>query len=235
MNNSAPLLGLCEVRKSFGPAEVLRDLSLTLNAGEIIGFLGRNGSGKTTTMRIILNLLHKDHGQIYFQGKDTAHDPGYLKKIGYVPQSGGLLDDLSLRENLRCFAALYGLSPQKFAEKLAYYLSEFKMGHLAHARLKTFSKGMKQKVNIIRALIHEPVFLLLDEPLTGLDPWEQDNAIRVLQAFYGTGGKTIFFSSHILADIQKLATRVLLLDHGRIEREFTPEENVSEQIKALFV
>lgn len=225
------LLELCDIEKSFGMSSVLNRLSFSLKLGEIVGFLGKNGSGKTTTMRIILNLLCKDAGSVRFAGKETTADSSYLRKIGYVQQSGGLIEELTLKENLYFFAGLYGFRNREFAKRFTWYMNEFHMNHLASAYIKTFSKGMKQKVTLIRALLHDPQFLILDEPFTSLDPWEQENAIDVLHKFHAQGGKTILLSSHILGDIEKLTTRVLLLNNGKIEKEFNGTDKITEQIR----
>jgi ABC-2 type transport system ATP-binding protein len=228
------MLEIRGIQKSFGSRRVLQDISLTVAEGECIGFLGRNGSGKTTTIRVILNLLRKDAGSIHFQGQGVGSDIGYLRRIGYVQQNGGLLDDLTLAENLTFFARLHRIAESESRARVLRSVRAFDMDRWTDAPIKTFSQGMKQKVKLMRALLHDPALLILDEPLTSLDPWEQENAVRVLRDFLQKPGKAVFLSSHVIPDIQKLATRILFLNEGKIERELLPRD-VTEQIRSLFV
>lgn len=198
--------------KSYGRVQALRGIDLEIHRGEIFGFLGPNGAGKTTTIRCLLDLIRPDTGTLRVLGLDPQTDPVAVHaRTGYLPGELALEDNLTAEQQLRFFAALRGKRldwgyVRQLAERLTLDLRR---------PIKNLSKGNKQKVGVIQALMHRPEVLLLDEPTAGLDPLLQHEVLRlVLEA--RAQGATVFFSSHILSEVQEIADRVGIIRQGRL-------------------
>ena len=184
--------------------------------GQIIGYIGPNGAGKSTTVKIMLGLVDGYGGKVELFGQDISDgNPAYKRRIGYVPENAEAYDTLTALEYLQFTGELYGMDQADAKEKALRLLSEFDLADVAHKRLSSFSKGMKQKALIISSLLHDPDLLFLDEPLSGLDA----NSIMIIQellAQLAAQGKTIFYSSHIMDLVEKISNRIVLLVEGKV-------------------
>ena len=202
--------------KSFGESEALRGVTFTARAGEVTGYLGANGAGKSTTLKIIAGLLVPSEGQVVVMGHDVAASPLEVKRrIGYVPESGALYTSLTPNEYLSLVAELHRMDRALAAERIGQLLGAFDVAEAADRQIETLSKGMRQKVLIAGALIHDPEVLLLDEPLNGLDL----NAVLALRRIIESltaRGNTVLYSSHILEVVERMASRVVVIDHGKV-------------------
>ncbi len=205
---------LRDVHKSLGGRPVLRGVSFSVPQGEIFGYLGPNGAGKTTTIRIILGLLRPDAGVVEVAGREEG-------KVGFVLENDGLLDGLTPEGNLGLYARLYGMRDwRRRAQELLELVGL--RGEL-HRKVGAFSRGMRQRLALARALLPDPVLLVLDEPTVGLDPTGQME-LRALIRELSLQGYTIFFSSHNLDEVQRLCHRIALIHRGRIRLEGRTEE-----------
>jgi ABC-2 type transport system ATP-binding protein len=198
--------------KSYGRVQALRDLNLTVQRGEIFGFLGPNGAGKTTTIRCLLDLIRPQQGEIRVLGRDPRRDPvGVRACCGYLPGELNVDDNLTVQDLLRYFISVRrGQAEWKAASELAERLSL----DLSQP-IKNLSKGNKQKVGLVQALMHRPPVLLLDEPTSGLDPLVQQTVLSMVSEARQAGA-TIFFSSHILSEVQSIAERVGIIRQGSL-------------------
>ena len=204
------------LRKSFGSQVALQEVDFMVPGGEIFGFIGPNGAGKTTTIRILATLALPDSGTATIGGVPVAEDPHAVRElIGYMPDFFGVYDRLTSIEYLEFYAACHGL-PHRRRRAVAHELLELvDLGGRADDQVDTLSRGMKQRLCLARALVHDPQVLLLDEPASGLDPRariEMRELIRELRRM----GKTILVSSHILPELEELCTWVGFIDAGRM-------------------
>jgi ABC-2 type transport system ATP-binding protein len=202
--------------REYGTRVALHGLTLHVEAGEILGFLGPNGAGKSTTVKILTGMIKPDRGRAVVAGFDVARDPIEVKKrIGYVPESAALYESLSAREYLDLIASLHHLPAGPTRPRIEELLERFGLAHAIDQRLAEFSKGMKQKVLIVSALLHRPDVLFLDEPLTGLDA---SAALVVKELLRGLAaqGRTIFFCSHVLEVVERVCTRIVIINEGRM-------------------
>lgn len=207
---------LDHVQKGFNGRPVLKDVSFSIEPGTIVGYIGQNGAGKSTTVKIILGLLTQDAGEILLQGRAIdREDPTYKQHIGYVPEAADIFDALTAREYLTLIGQLYGMSEQAAGAKAQALAETVGLGPAFDRRVAAYSKGMRQLVLIIASLLHDPDILFWDEPLNGLDA----NSVLVVEAILQelrNRGKTIFYSSHIMDVVQKLSDRIILLNEGRV-------------------
>ena len=215
------VLSLRNVRMSFADNEVLKGIDLTVYAGEIIGYIGANGAGKSTTLKIMLGLLDGYEGDVELFGNNIADgDLSYKKRIGYVPESADLYENLTASEYCAFSGQLYGMEKQAAAEKALQLLSLFDMEEVFHQRISSYSKGMRQKVLFVSAVLHNPDVLFLDEPLNGLDA----NSVIIIKDILEKmckQGKTIFYSSHIMEVVENISNRIVLLVDGEIAADGT--------------
>ncbi len=201
---------------SFGTKEVLKGINLMVHKGEIIGYIGKNGAGKSTTIKIILGILEGYRGVVKVLGQDISKNPiEYKRKIGYVPEIADIYDSLTAREYLTFIGSLYGLSHEKAVDKAIRLVTVFGIRDAFDSRINSYSKGMKQKVLIISSLLHNPDILFLDEPLSGLDA----NSVMIVKeilSMLARQGKTIFYSSHIMDVVERISNRIILINDGQI-------------------
>ena len=210
--------------KRYGNKIALSDLNLRVEPGEILGFLGPNGAGKSTTVKILTGLMPAGAGRAVVAGYDIADAPLEVKKrIGYVPEQPALYDSLTADEYLDVVGCLYHLEPAASKTRREELLDLFDLSTAKHQRLKEFSKGMRQKVVIASALIHRPDVLILDEPLDGLDA-NTALVMKELLRKLAAQGKTIMFSSHILEVVERICTRIFIIDKGRYVTDGTAEK-----------
>lgn len=214
-----PALSVDHLTKTFNGLRAVDDLGLSVRRGEIYGFLGPNGAGKTTTIKMILGLTFPDAGTVRFGSRDLAEDPhGIKRRIGFLPEHIAFYNNLTALETLRFYAELKGAAD----EPLLDHLEAVGLRAFADEKVGTFSKGMVQLLGIAQILVGDPELLILDEPTTGLDPnWARAVKDRIQEA--NARGVTVFFSSHILSEVQELADRVGIVDRGKLIAEDTVE------------
>jgi len=196
------------------PVTALDGLSLDVARGEIFGFLGPNGAGKTTTLKILMGLMRADGGQIEILGA-LAGDVEVRKRIGFLPESPYFYDYLTAREFLTFYGELAGLSGMTLHHRVGDLLDSVGLAHGEHRQLRKFSKGMLQRVGLAQAIIHDPELVILDEPMSGLDPLGRKQ-VRDLILQLREQGKTVFFSSHIIPDVEMICDRVGVVMKGRL-------------------
>lgn len=216
-----PVVAFSGVRKSLGGREILRGISFAVEEGDIFGYLGPNGAGKTTTIRILLGLLPPEAGEVHLFGRPA--DQKARRRVGFLLENDGLVDGLSAAENLRLFARLYGVQAPRIEE----FLDLVGLGGREREQVGKFSRGMRQRLALARALLHDPDLLVLDEPTAGLDPTGQME-VRDLVRDLAAGGKTIFLSSHNLDEVERLCNRIALIHRGEIQLQGEVKELMRE-------
>jgi linearmycin/streptolysin S transport system ATP-binding protein len=204
------------VSKSYGPLVAVSDVSFRVDRGETIGLLGPNGAGKTTTVSIIAGLLSADSGEVLIEGNRVKSDTDPVKlKIGLVPQDMALYDQLTARDNLTFFAALYSLAGAKAKQAIDDVLNLVALSDRAGHKVGTFSGGMKRRLNLAAALLHDPQILLLDEPTVGVDPQSRNAIFENLEALKKRG-KTLIYTTHYMEEAERLCDRIVIIDHGKV-------------------
>ena len=207
----------------------VKNLSLIVNDGEVFGFIGANGAGKSTTIKCITGILPYNDGSIEIAGYDMAKDSISAKKnIGYVSDNHSVYDKLTGREYVNFLANIYGVSKQDRDQRLNDLSIRFDLQDKLDSPIKSYSHGMKQKICVIGALIHEPKVWILDEPLTGLDP-KSAKELKGLMREHCEKGNVVFFSSHVLEVVEKLCDRIAIIKDGEIIASFTMEELEQKQ------
>jgi ABC-2 type transport system ATP-binding protein len=209
--NSA--ITLENIKKSFGEREALKGVSLSVENGDIFGYLGSNGAGKTTTIRVLLDLLKPNSGKALILGMDNSLSDT-RNHLGFVLEADGLYNNMSAEENLVFYSKIYGIPDNK--NRIGRVLEMVGLKDRAKDRVGGFSKGMRQRLAIARALVHNPDVLILDEPMSGIDPSGQIEVRKILLSIVNEEKKTIFFSSHNLDEVQRLCNRIALIDRGEI-------------------
>jgi ABC-2 type transport system ATP-binding protein len=210
------MLEVRSLTKRFNGIPVVEDVSFTLKPGEILGYVGPNGAGKSTTVKMIIGLLEPSAGQIRFQGRSVIEDlPGFQSRIGYVPEESHLYPHLSGREYLQLAGRLRGLPRTILESKIDEFLRLFSLWEDRHCSVSAYSKGMRQKILLTAALLHNPDLLILDEPLSGLDVTTA-LVLRDLMAGLAERGSMILYSSHVLDVLEKVCSQVLILCKGRV-------------------
>jgi len=210
--------------KRYGALTAVHDLSLSVEQGAIYGFVGPNGAGKTTTMRMLTTLLQPTSGEAYVAGCSVTKDArGVRRAIGYMPDFFGVYDDMKVWEYLDFFAACYEIPEATRAGLINDLLELVDLTHRREDMVDTLSRGMKQRLCLARTLAHDPQILILDEPASGLDPRARIE-IRELLMELSRMGKTIFFSTHILADVAEICTQVGIVEAGRLVAEGSLED-----------
>jgi ABC-2 type transport system ATP-binding protein len=194
---------------------VLHGVSFGVGRGEIFGFVGPNGAGKTTTLKVLMGLIRPSSGRASILGHDVS-ESAFREHIGFLPENPYFYSFLSAREILDFYARLCGLTGQARAERIRMLLAWVGLEHAADSRLKTYSKGMLQRVGIAQALVHDPSVVFLDEPMSGLDPIGRKEIRDIILRLRGEG-KTVFMNTHILSDVEMLCDRVAIIVQGRIE------------------
>jgi ABC-2 type transport system ATP-binding protein len=202
--------------KRYGKLTAIDGVSLRVGQGETIGLLGPNGAGKTTTVSIIAGLMSPDSGQVLIEGRPVTSDTDPVKlKIGLVPQDMALYDKLSARDNLTFFAALYSLSGSKAKQAIGEALTLVGLSDRAQDKVETFSGGMKRRLNLAAALLHDPQILLLDEPTVGVDPQSRNAIFENLETLKKRG-KTLVYTTHYMEEAERLCDRIVIIDHGKV-------------------
>jgi ABC-2 type transport system ATP-binding protein len=205
---------LDKVNKRLGPREVLKSVSFTVEPGDIFGYLGPNGAGKTTTIRIILGLFKPEAGKVSLLGQNVTVDET-RKQVGFVLESDGLYDNVSGYENISYYAQIYGVP--KEAAMTDRVIGLVGLADRARDKVSAYSKGMRQRLALARAMVHNPDILILDEPTAGVDPSGQIEVRQIILDMAHKEGKTIFLSSHNLDEVQRICNRIALIDRGEIK------------------
>lgn len=212
------MIEIKNISKSYnkGSIKAVDNLNLNVNKGEIFGFLGPNGAGKTTTIKMIVGLLNPDSGNISINGFDNRQKPIDAKKhIGYVPDNPDLYDRLTGTEYLNFMADVYQVPAAQRKERISYYLDMFDLKDAAADLIKSYSHGMKQKIALTGALVHNPSVWILDEPMVGLDP-KSAHLLKGEMREHCDKGNTVFFSTHILEVAEKLCDRIGIIHKGKL-------------------
>lgn len=216
-------------RYKNSPTLAVEDLSLTINGGEVFGFIGANGAGKSTTIKCITGILPFTEGKIEIAGYDLSRDPISAKKnIGYVSDNHSVYDKLSGREYVNFLANVYGVDKETRDKRLNDLAVRFDLYDKLDTPIKSYSHGMKQKICVIGALIHEPKVWILDEPLTGLDP-KSAKELKQLMREHCEKGNAVFFSSHVLEVVEKLCDKIAIIKAGKIIATLTMSELEKKQ------
>lgn len=201
------------VNKFYNKQRILNNVSFFIEKGEILGLLGRNGSGKTTTFRAILNLVKPELGTIRWNNKPIT--PNDLDKIGYLPEQRSLFPKLTVYETVKFFARLKGVSNKQIKEKWTFWAKSLEISDYKHVAIKQLSKGNQQKIQILVSLIHNPSFIILDEPFSGLDPINRGTLIKILKIFLKNGA-SILFSTHNIYEIEDFCEKIAIINRGKI-------------------
>jgi ABC-2 type transport system ATP-binding protein len=210
------MLRVQNLRKAFGSLVAVDDVSFAIEGGQLLGLLGPNGAGKTTTVSMIAGLLTADRGEVLVGGSRLVRDTDPVKRrIGLVPQDLALYDELSARDNLRFFGALYNLKGAALNQAIDRVLELVAIADRARDKVKTFSGGMKRRLNLAAGLLHDPDILLLDEPTVGVDP-QSRNAIFDNLAALKRRGKALLYTTHYMEEAERLADRIVVIDHGKV-------------------
>ncbi|MDQ0494783.1 ABC transporter ATP-binding protein [Paenibacillus brasilensis] len=205
------------LRKNFGLFTAVYDISLHVERGSIYGFLGENGAGKTTTIRMLMRLMEPTSGEVFLFGERLEKNyPSIFSRIGTIIETPGFYGNLSARDNLRICCTYMGVKDEGRIERT---LSTVGLEHTGKKKFIDFSLGMKQRLGIARALVHDPELLILDEPTNGLDPSGIKEIRQLLKRLCEEEGKTILISSHILSEIQQLATHIGIIHNGKLLAE----------------
>ncbi len=216
------LLEVRELSKVFAERRVLDSISFTVEKGQTLGLLGPNGAGKSTAVNLICGLLKADHGQVLLAGEDVALGMKSSKmRLGLVPQDLALYEELSAIENLRMFGGLYGLKGDHLHQRMDAVLKLVSLSDRAKDRVATFSGGMKRRLNIAAAMLHEPELLILDEPTVGVDPQSRNAIFDALEALKAEG-LALIYTSHYMEEVERLADHLVIIDHGSVIANDTP-------------
>ncbi|UVI29084.1 ABC transporter ATP-binding protein [Paenibacillus spongiae] len=222
------VLEIKQLTKKFGDYIAVDNLSLSVREGEIFGFLGANGAGKSTTINMVASLLPVTKGEIHILGKNIAKHGRFVKSnIGIVPQELAIYEDMTAYENVQFFAGLYGLRGALLKSRAEEALAFVGLGDKHRSYTKNFSGGMKRRLNIACAIAHRPKLIIMDEPTVGIDPQSRNyilNSVKKLNEM----GSTIIYTSHYMEEVEELCTRIAIIDHGKIIAEGT-----KKQLKAI--
>ncbi len=218
------ILEAIELKKIYKKNVAVKGISFHLNQGEILGFLGPNGAGKTTTISMIASLIPPTKGDILLNGKTILTNPKPLRKIlGVVPQEIALYPELTALENLRFFGKIYGLKGNKLEKRVEKVLEIVGLEERAKEKIEHYSGGMKRRINIGAALLHQPEILIMDEPTVGIDPQSRNHILDTVKKL-AENGMTILYTSHYMEEVEYLCDRIYIMDAGAIIAEGTKNE-----------
>ena len=211
--------------KYYNGVKAVDNLNLRINQGEIYGFLGPNGAGKTTTILMLLGLTEPTSGEVRVHGYNSTREPLKVKRLtGYLPENVGFYEDLTARENLRYIARLNGIPDRKSDRLIEQVLEKVGLLKVADWEVRKFSRGMKQRLGIADVLIKDPVFVILDEPTTGIDPEGARQILELIAKMSREQGMTVLLSSHLLHQVQRICDRVGIISRGKLVAEGTVDK-----------
>ena len=218
------MLKLVNLSKKFGEFTAVDNINLHIKKSELFGFLGPNGAGKTTTIKMMVGLYQPTDGSIFLDDTDIKSDPIKVKSsIGYVPDQPFLYDKLSGKEFLYFCGGLYGLPPNRIKSKIEEFVELLKIGDWLNKRTEEYSQGMKQRITIASAFLHEPGLIIIDEPMVGLDPQSALIVKKVLQQKVKEG-TTVFMSTHSLNVVEEICSRVGIINYGKLVYDVSIQE-----------
>jgi ABC-2 type transport system ATP-binding protein len=235
MNDKQSNVVFSEVGKTYkkhlfqASSTALDDLSFEVHTGEIFGIIGPNGAGKSTALKILLGFMRQDKGTVSIHQKSPLDSSSHAG-LGYLPENPCLYDQLTITEHLRFAGQVSGYSPSRTEERISELLTRVDLDHVAQTPIRSFSKGMTQRAALAYALFSEPELLILDEPMSGLDPLGRQMVVDILQE-YNRKGHTVLFCSHILTDVERICNRIAIMNRGRLAtiieaKELSPADSV---------
>ncbi len=230
------MLEICHLTKIYGEKKAVDDLSLSIDAGEIYGFIGHNGAGKTTTLKSVVGILRFDSGEIKINGISVNEDPIACKKqLAYIPDNPDLYDFMTGIKYLNFIADIFGIEQKTREERIKTYAEKFDMTDDLAQPVASYSHGMKQKLAIISAWIHFPRLIIMDEPFVGLDPKASFLLKEMMRETCKNGG-AIFFSTHVLDVAEKLCDKIAIIKNGKLIKTGTTEEvKGDESLESVFL
>jgi len=233
---SSPVIQISSLTRCFGEKNAVDDLALEVQAGEIFGFLGHNGAGKTTTVRLLNGVLEPTSGGAQVLGLDPQTEgPALRARTGVLTETPSLDERLTARDNLSIYADLYNVPRTDVAGRVNSLLAEFELADRADEKVGGYSKGMKQRLALARALLHKPEVLFLDEPTAALDPVAARHVHSLVENLARREGCTVFLCTHNLVEAQKLCDRVAVMEHGHLVALGTPADLTRQYVKRLDV
>ncbi|WP_152656681.1 ABC transporter ATP-binding protein [Oceanobacillus sp. CFH 90083] len=219
------MLETIKLTKSFKGKKAVDDVDLYIDEGESIGLLGPNGAGKSTTISIISTLIKPSSGDVKLQGKSTIKNPAAIREVlGVVPQEIALYEELSAYENLKFFGEIYKVKRNTLETRIQETLEMVGLKERQKDLVKTFSGGMKRRVNIAAALLHKPKIMILDEPTVGIDPQSRNHILETVRKLNQEEGTTVLYTSHYMEEVEQLCRRVYIMDHGKVVASGSKEE-----------
>ncbi|MEK4510723.1 ABC transporter ATP-binding protein [Paenibacillus anaericanus] len=219
------MLETIELRKVFKGKTAVEEVSLYLEKGESVGLLGPNGAGKSTTISMISSLLLPTSGDVRLNGKSVVKNPQDIRKVlGVVPQEIALYNELSAYENLKFFGRIYKLKGNHLESKIQEVLEMVGLRERQKELIKAFSGGMKRRINIAAALLHDPQIVIMDEPTVGIDPQSRNHILETVRLLNREKGTTVLYTSHYMEEVEQLCNRMYIMDHGQIIASGTQDE-----------
>lgn len=220
---SQPILEARNLVKKYGSISAVDDVSFSIGEGEVFGLLGPNGAGKSTTISMLTGLFPPDEGSIRIVGVDAVAETEKIKRlIGVVPQDLALYPTLSGRENLRFFGEMYGLAGKRLKERVDSLLEAVAMTDRANDPVRSYSGGMKRRINLAVGLINNPRILFLDEPTVGVDPQSRNHIFESVERLNREQGMAILYTTHYMEEAERLCQRIAIIDHGKVITQDTP-------------
>jgi ABC-2 type transport system ATP-binding protein len=220
-----------QLTKQYGGRSAIEDVSFTASQGEIVGLLGPNGAGKTTTIRLLTTVLEPTSGEFSIAGHRSTAASEIRRSIGVLPESSGYPSHQTGGEYLRYHARLYGLSRSQARSASAELLASVGLAERSRSAISTYSRGMRQRLGIARALINDPVVVFLDEPTLGLDPAGQAQVLNIIRSIAKARDATVVLSTHLLPEVEEVCSKVVILNHGRV----VASGSVGEVIKTALI
>ena len=233
------MIQVSNLSKSFDNIQAVKDINFSINKGEIFGLLGPNGAGKSTTINMMSTILKSDIGNIHINGNDIKQNPNVCKQlIGVVPQEISLYDEFTAFDNLMFWGSLYKVPTKELKQKITDILELIGLSDRKDDLIKTYSGGMKRRINIAAALLHKPEILFMDEPTVGVDPQSRNKIFEVIETL-NKQGITIIYTTHYMEEVERLCNRIAIMDAGRIiaqgtQAELQQQSNVKEAIEITF-
>lgn len=220
--NMCRMLVATELKKAYNGTLAVDGVSLQLGRGESVGLLGPNGAGKSTTIAMLSTLTRPDAGKVGFEGQDVLADPTPVRRaMGVVPQEIALYPELTAQENLEFFGGLYGLRGQALRGAIDDALDLVGLSERRRDQIKKYSGGMKRRINIAAALLHDPKIVIMDEPTVGIDPQSRNHILETVRRLNRERGLTVLYTSHYMEEVEQLCDRVYVMDHGKVIAEGT--------------
>jgi len=233
------MIQVTNLSKSFDQLQAVKKISFSINKGEVFGLLGPNGAGKSTTINMMSTILSSDEGIILIDGNDIESSPNTCKTlIGVVPQEISLYDDFTAYENLLFWGQLYKIPSKELKERIEIILELIGLSERKNDLVKTYSGGMKRRINIASAILHKPKILFMDEPTVGVDPQSRNRIFEIVENL-NKEGMTIVYTTHYMEEVERLCSRIAIIDDGKIvaqgtQSELQKESNVKETIEIRF-